>query len=117
MIAVEFCPDFSSGLRAFAQELATRMPGNWQTTYDFLPLSVRQALQHATDAVEHSLSDLFVQKLVSKMANEHRILTFVTANNNRVMRIQPPLVLQESEAQQFVKAFEESCFDLSTVMN
>jgi len=117
MMAVEFCPDYSGGLRALAHEMASRLPGAWFSTYRFLPGDARHAIERASDLIEQSFGDLFVQTLVSKMANEHQILTFVTANNNRVLRIQPPLIITEREAQHFVTAFEQCCRDLSTVMD
>lgn len=117
MIGVEFCADFSGGLRSLALEMAGRLPGDWLGTYDFLPGEARDALIHAGNLIEQSFSDLFVQTLVSKLANEHQILTFVTANNNRVLRIQPPLILKEEQAQRFVEAFKSVCHDLATVMD
>ena len=64
--------------------------------------------------LEQSLEDMFVLRLMTKLSEEHGILTFVTANNNRVMRIQPPLVLSMAEAEGFLQAFASSCADLAT---
>lgn len=60
---------------------------------------------------------MFVLRFVTKLSQEYGILTFVTANNNRVMRIQPPLVLNEDQAQSFVDAFARVCHDMSTFLD
>lgn len=57
---------------------------------------------------------MFVLRFMTKLSEEHGVLTFVTANNNRVMRIQPPLVLTREEAERFLSAFASVCEDLAT---
>lgn len=53
-------------------------------------------------------------RAVTKLAQDHAILTFVTANRTNVMRVQPPLLLCDELASRFARALREVCEDLST---
>lgn len=117
MIAIEFANNFGGGVEAFVREFASRMPGNAAGTYRMLSGKAKEHIREAIEEVEKNFEELFVLRFVTKLAKEHGILTFLTANNNRVMRIQPPLVLTESEAQQFVEAFAVVCKDMSTFLD
>jgi hypothetical protein len=50
---------------------------------------------------------------VTALARDHRILTFLTANSNRVLRIQPPLVLTRAQADRFTAAVAAACAGLA----
>jgi putrescine aminotransferase len=41
----------------------------------------------------------------------------MTANSNRIMRIQPPLILTRKEATKFADAFRQVCEDMATFQN
>jgi acetylornithine/succinyldiaminopimelate/putrescine aminotransferase/predicted amino acid dehydrogenase len=114
MLGIEFEHSYRGAIGSTAELMATRLPGDWHLLYQFLPDNVRQLFESAAKGAENALEDMFCLQLVAKLNQDHRILTFMTANNNRVMRIQPPLVLTEAQAQRFVTAFEETCEDLST---
>lgn len=114
MLAIEFHNDMSGAIEALVREMAGRIPGQPAATYRMLSSKARQHLQAAMVELEQSLEDMFVLRLMTKLSEEHGILTFVTANNNRVMRIQPPLVLSMAEAEGFLQAFASSCADLAT---
>jgi putrescine aminotransferase len=116
MIAIEFENSFGGGVEAFVRDLASRIPGNAAGTYRMMPGKAKQLIREAIDELEKNFEEMFVLRFVTKLSNEHRILTFVTANNNRVMRIQPPLVLSEQEARQFAAAFAAVCKDMSTFL-
>lgn len=116
MIAIEFQNSFKGGVEAFVREFATRMPGNAMGTYRMMSGTARRLIREAIDELEKNFEEMFVLRFVTKLSKEHGILTFVTANNNRVMRIQPPLVLSEQEAQHFVDAFAAVCQDMSTFL-
>lgn len=113
MIAIEFHNDMTDGVNSLVRELASRLPINIPTTYRMLSGKVRTHLEHAIQELERNLEDMFVLRLMTKLSREHGILTFVTANNNRVMRIQPPLILSMQEARKFLAAFNAVCEDLS----
>ena len=87
----------------------TRLPGNLHELAYTLPDDTRSTLRAAGKAVEQSLADLLCMRVVSTLGREHRILTFITANSNRVMRIQPPLIVTEEEVNRFVKATSSVC--------
>lgn len=114
MLAIEFHYPFDGAVEALAEEFANRLPGNLRTTYRLLPDSVREHLEAASRELENSLEDMFVMRFVRKLSEEHGVLTFVTANSNKVLRIQPPLVLQEDDARYFVEAFANVCQQMST---
>ena len=103
----------TDGVNSLVRELASRLPINIPTTYRMLSGKVRTHLEHAIQELERNLEDMFVLRLMTKLSREHGILTFVTANNNRVMRIQPPLILSMQEARKFLAAFNAVCEDLS----
>ena len=92
------------------------MPGNAAGTYRMLSGKAKRHIDEAISEIEKNFEEMFVLRFVSKLSREHGVLTFVTANNNRVMRIQPPLVLSESEARHFVQAFSAVCKDMSTFL-
>lgn len=114
MIAIEFQNDVSNGIEAFVRDMTSRMPANAAATYRMMPAKARDHLEAAMRELESTLADMFVLRIMTKLSQEHGILTFVTANNNRVMRIQPPLVLSMAEADRFLQALGEVCEDLST---
>ncbi|WP_395303156.1 aminotransferase class III-fold pyridoxal phosphate-dependent enzyme [Pectobacterium polonicum] len=114
MIAIEFQNDVSDGIEAFVREMSSRLPAKAAATYRMMPMKAREHLEAAIKELESTLADMFVLRIMTKLSKDHHILTFVTANNNRVMRIQPPLVLSLEEADTFVKALSEVCEELST---
>ncbi len=113
MNAIEFDGDFSGAAGALADELLTRLPGDLHTLVDWLPDDVRTAISRAGTALESSLGDLMCLRFAGQLARDHRILTFVTANRNRVLRIQPPLSLTTGQADRFVAAVGAVCHDLA----
>ena len=117
MLAIEFHQPFTGSIEAFAREFSGRMPGDLQTTYRMLSDKARHHLNEAITELENSFEEMFVLRFVRKLSHEHGILTFVTANSNKVLRIQPPLILNEPEAHHFVRAFSKVCKDLSTFID
>jgi len=104
MNAIAFDTDLSGAFAAATEDLLTRLPGDLHEVADLLDDETRRALERAGRAVESTLGDLLCLRFVRGLARDHQILTFVTANHNRVLRIQPPLVLAEHEAQRLVDA-------------
>ncbi|MGK5627560.1 aminotransferase class III-fold pyridoxal phosphate-dependent enzyme [Streptomyces sp. URMC 123] len=113
MTAVEFDGDFSGAAAAFSEEVLTRFPGDLRALVDWLPDDLRGALSHAGRTLETTLGDLMCLRFVGSLARDHRILTFVTANQNRVLRIQPPLVLETAEADRFADSVAAVCAGLA----
>lgn len=114
MIAIEFQNDVADGIEAFVHDMTSRMPAKAAATYRMMPGKARAHLEAAMRELESTLADMFVLRIMTKLSQEHGILTFVTANNSRVMRIQPPLLLSLAEADRFIQALGEVCEDLST---
>ncbi len=114
MIAIEFENSFAGAVEAFAREFAARIPGDAASTYRMLSGKAKHHLEEAMREVERNMEEMFVLRVVSKLSMEHGILTFVTANSNKVLRIQPPLVLSMDEALRFVEAFGAVCRDMAT---
>lgn len=117
MIAIEFSYDMTGGARALLREMAARIPAQAFMTYRMMSDSLHMHLSQAMKELEGSMEDLFVLRFMTRLSQEHGVLTFVTANNNRVMRIQPPLILTMEEADRFVCAFAAVCADMSTVQH
>ncbi|WP_406863616.1 aminotransferase class III-fold pyridoxal phosphate-dependent enzyme [Streptomyces sp. HUAS MG47] len=113
MTAIEFDGDFSGAVSSLTDELLTRVPGDLHALADWLPDDLRTALARTGEAVESTLGDMMCLRFVAALARDHRILTFVTANHTRVMRIQPPLVLSTAEADRFVEGVEAVCRELA----
>jgi acetylornithine/succinyldiaminopimelate/putrescine aminotransferase/predicted amino acid dehydrogenase len=112
MNAIAFDADLTGAFAALTEELLTRLPGDLHAVTRWLPDEVTAALRTAGRTIEASLGDLLCLRLISALARDHRILTFLTANSNRVLRIQPPLVLSHAEADRFVAAVEATCASL-----
>ena len=117
MLAIEFQHAFHGGMQAFVDEFANRMPGDVRATYRMFSDKARYHLSEVASELENSLEEMFVMQFVRKLSQEHGVLTFVTANSNKVLRIQPPLVLDEAEAGRFVQAFAQVCRDMSTFLD
>ena len=114
MNAIAFDGGFEGAAGAMADDLLTRLPGNLHALSDTLPDTVRAALRAAGSEVERALGDLRCLRFVGALGRDHRILTFVTANSNRVVRIQPPLVITDADVDRFVKATRSVCESLDT---
>lgn len=117
MLGIEFSNDFSFAVEACAKEFATRLPGDWHSTYKFLPDEVRDHLQLAMTRMEQSLSEMFCMKFITKLGVDHNILTFITANSSTVIRIQPPLIITRDQIDKFITAFSTVCEEMSTFLN
>jgi acetylornithine/succinyldiaminopimelate/putrescine aminotransferase/predicted amino acid dehydrogenase len=107
MNAVAFDTDLTGGFAAFADEIFTRLPGDLRRFVQWLPDDATAALRVAGQTLEAALGDLLCLRLVTALAREHQILTFVTANSNRVLRLQPPLVLTLEQVNRFVAAVRQ----------
>lgn len=114
MIAIEFDNSFCGAIEASVREFASRIPGNAAGTYRMLSSRAKHHIDEAVREIERNFEEMFVLRIVSKLSMDHGILTFVTANSNKVLRIQPPLVLKSAEAQRFVEAFTAVCNDMAT---
>lgn len=117
MLGIQFEQTFDGAVAASAREFATRLPGDWHSTWKFLPDPVREHLQAAMERMEQTLGEMFCLKFVTKFCLDHQILTFVTANSSTVIRIQPPLVITKAEIDRFVSAFSCVCEELSTFLD
>ncbi|AVJ19737.1 aminotransferase class III-fold pyridoxal phosphate-dependent enzyme [Serratia sp. JUb9] len=116
MLGIQFDQTFAGAVSASAREFATRLPGDWHTTWKFLPDPVQAHLRAAMDRMEQSLGEMFCMKFVTKLCQDHKILTFITANSSTVIRIQPPLIISKAEIDRFVTAFAAVCDELSTFL-
>jgi len=114
MNAIAFDGGYEGAAGAMVDDLLTRLPGDLHALADTLPDTVRTALRAAGSEVERALGDLRCLRFVGTLGREHRILTFVTANSNRVVRIQPPLVITDADVDRFVKATRAVCESLDT---
>jgi 3-acetyloctanal aminotransferase len=109
MNAIAFAPAFDGAMQALTDDLLTRLPGGLRELAGTIPDELRSTLRAAGQHIESALSDMLCMRFISALGTDHRMLTFVTANSNQVMRIQPPLVLTDFEAQRFVKAVRAVC--------
>ncbi len=117
MLGIEINNDFESAVEACAREFATRLPGDWHTTYKFLPDDVHSHLELAMKRMEKAMTEMFCMKFVTKLGMDHNILTFVTANSSTVIRIQPALIITKEEIDYFVSSFASVCEDMATFNN
>lgn len=113
MNAIAFDADLTGAFASLAGELLTRMPGDLHALARCLPEEATAALRTAGQALESTLGDLLCLRLVTALARDHHILTFLTANSNRVLRIQPPLVLTRAQADRFAAAVAAACAGLA----
>ncbi|WP_163833138.1 aminotransferase class III-fold pyridoxal phosphate-dependent enzyme [Spartinivicinus ruber] len=117
MLGIQFKQNFEGAIEACAHELATRFPGDWFRTYQFLPDELKSHMTGVIKEMEKSLAEMFCMRFVTKLGNDHQILTFVTANSSTVMRIQPPLIITKQEIDYFVESFATVCKEMSTFMD
>jgi acetylornithine/succinyldiaminopimelate/putrescine aminotransferase len=117
MMGIQFENGFQGAVEACAHEFATRLPGDWHMSYRFFPDEVRDHLTSAMRKMEDTFAEMFCMRVVSKLGNDHGILTFVTANSSTVIRIQPPLVITREEIDRFIDAFGTVCGEMSTFLD
>lgn len=113
MNAVEFDFSFDGALAVTMEETLRRVPGDLDRLRPLLPDELRRDIAGVNRRLEKTLSELLVTRVVAKLSKDHHILTFLSANHNNVMRIQPPLVLTAEQAERFVTAFAAVCEDLT----
>lgn len=109
MNAIAFDVSYEGATQSVFEDLTTRLPGMDNGAFAMLPDQTARALRTAARELENSLGDLLCLRFVAELAAEHRILSFLTANGNQVLRVQPPLVLREEEADHFVDAVARTC--------
>ncbi len=117
MLGIQFSNSFEGAVEAAARELGSRLTGDWHLTYRFFPDPVKEHLDAAMAKMEKTLAEMFCLRFVTKLSNDHKILTFVTANSSTVIRIQPPLVIGHEETDYFVESFATVCEEMSTFLN
>ncbi len=117
MLGIQFKNNFSGAIDTFGREFGTRLPGDWHLAYKFLPDEVKQHVDVAKLKMEEAFEEMFCMRFVTKLNNDHRILTYVTANSSTVMRIQPPLIISKQEIDHFITSFAIVCEDMSTFLN
>jgi acetylornithine/succinyldiaminopimelate/putrescine aminotransferase len=69
-------------------------------------------LRTAWNAVHALNADLFCQAVTMPLLQDHHILTQVAGNHMTTIRMLPPLVIDESDVDWFVGAFEKVMIDL-----
>ncbi|TMP33724.1 aspartate aminotransferase family protein, partial [Pseudoalteromonas citrea] len=62
MLGIQFEQTFDGAVAASAREIATRLPGDWHSTWKFLPDPVREHLQAAMERMEQTLGEMFCLK-------------------------------------------------------
>jgi acetylornithine/succinyldiaminopimelate/putrescine aminotransferase/predicted amino acid dehydrogenase len=117
MLGIQFANDFEGAVEACAREIATRLVGDWHLTYRFFPDEIKEHLEAAMVKMEQSFAEMFCMRFVTKLSNDHKILTFLTANSSTVIRVQPPLVIDREAVDYFVAAFATVCEEMSTFLN
>jgi acetylornithine/succinyldiaminopimelate/putrescine aminotransferase len=65
------------------------------------------ALRLGWDLAHKVSSGIFGQAIVMPLMSDHRILTQVSGHSGDVIKLIPPLVIQEADAARFLTAFEE----------
>ncbi|MBM7624105.1 aminotransferase class III-fold pyridoxal phosphate-dependent enzyme [Sporohalobacter salinus] len=116
MIGIEFSNPYDKGIEGLIDEFASRIPGNVFATYQFLSDKAKSNIEMAIKEFEKSFEEMFLMRIIAKLSHQYGILTFVTANTSKVMRIQPPLVLTKKQARYFVDSFAKVCEDMTTVL-
>lgn len=113
LIGIEFQYDVSSGLETLVEMINSMIPSETRDMYRALSknivTSVRNFVDENIENVEKYLSDNFTAQFAASLLNEENIISIVTLNNPMVMRIEPPLIISEKEAQRFLMAFENVC--------
>ena len=66
-----------------------------------------RAARRLWEAVEHRQPGLFAQMVTIPLFRDHRILTQVAGHHMNVIKVLPPLVIEEDDLRRFVLALEE----------
>jgi len=115
MIAIEFQNSFEESIEAMTKEFLPRMPDDILADYKFFPEDIKANLLKVSNRIEEVLEEMFVLKIVTKLSNKFKIITFMTANSNKILRVQPPLIITKDQIDYFVDSLKTTCIDLMTV--
>lgn len=110
MIGIEFEMDYCCGLDEMKNQIESYLDDEFDDIKDLLSNDLYKTINRFTDRitgdVETYMQKNFTLMISSYLLKEFGILTFSTLNNPNVIRIQPPLVITDSDIDYFIDAFE-----------
>lgn len=110
MIGIEFEMDYYGGLNEIKSQIESYLDDEFEDLKDLLSNDLYKTISRFTNSitgdVETYMQKNFTLMISSYLLKEFGILTFSTLNNPNVIRIQPPLVITESEIDYFINGFE-----------
>lgn len=113
LIGIEFDYSVSDGIAALADLIRSMVPANIKRMFSALSNDIAESMRSFVDDnivnVEKYLSENFASQFSAEMLNEYGIISIVTLNNPNVIRIEPPLIITEKEADAFLHAFRSVC--------
>jgi putative aminotransferase pigE len=110
MIGIEFDMDYCGGLDEMKSQIESYLDDEFDDMKDLLSNDLYKTIDRFTNSITGDV-EVYMQKnftlmISSYLLKEFRILTFSTLNNPNVIRIQPPLVITDSEIDYFINGLE-----------
>lgn len=101
-------------LEGMRDDLTARSPGSLRTMIRELPVQVRDAAESFAGLFEDALEQFLFDRIITKLAHDHRVLIDRTRRTPRTLLITPPLIISSEETTRFVAALDAVFEDLAT---
>lgn len=111
MIGLEFQMDYLGGLNEMKTQIESYLDNEFDNVGDLLSDDLHKTIDRFTTNITCNIEDYmqknFTLMISSYLLKEYGILTFSTLNNPNVIRIQPPLIITESEIDYFIESLDK----------
>ena len=118
MLGIQFDQPLNTAWLRMRNELLSMVTGEMHSVLNLISLDLRRTIENSLYKIDESLQEYFMENLcyqVSvRMLREHNILSLVTLNNPKVMRVQPPLCINREQVDYFVDSLDKVCRGIDT---
>lgn len=119
LIGIEFDYTVAEGLASLVDLINSLIPIQVKGQLEALSGNISDSIKHFIDDnilnVEKYLDENFASQFAASLLNDEGVISIVTLNNPKVMRLEPPLIITKAEADRFLVAFDNVCKSRSRI--
>lgn len=119
LIGIEFDYTVVEGLASLVDMINSMIPIQIKDQLEALSGNISNSIRHFIDDniinIENYLDENFASQFSASLLNDEGIISIVTLNNPKVMRLEPPLIITKTEADRFLVSFENVCKSRSRI--
>ena len=109
------CDDsLSGGMQGLLDDFTARSPGYLARMIRELPVIARDRTASFAEGFEDALEQFFFDRVITKLANDHRVLADASRRAPRTLVISPPLLIDETEVSTVLDALNTVFSDMSS---